>query len=549
MISGYDSNNKGNIIIIELKQWSGNVTSRVEGKDGLVETFLAGCIRETTHPSYQAWSYFSFIRDFNENVQENLINLYPCAYLHNYDPKYKAEIDNEIYSYYVDIAPLYLKGDALKLREFIAKHIKIGDNKQNLYEINSGKIKPSKSLQDSVCKMLKGNDEFIMIDSQKIIFENALQFGLKSHKDNKKRVLIVEGGPGTGKSVLAINLLVKFIDDDLVTQYVSKNSAPRNVYSCKLKGKYRTRQINHLFRGSGSYHNCKSNVFSALLVDEAHRLNEKSGLFKNFGENQIKEIINASKFSLFFIDENQKVDIFDIGSKEEIEKYAKKLGAEVYIYKLDSQFRCNGSNGYLAWLDDVLQIHETANFDSFEMNYDFKIFDDPNKMMKAIKKLNQINNKSRMVAGYCWDWLSEGKNNSLIHDITIGDNFKMSWNLRSSSTWAIDSESIEEIGCIHTCQGLEFDYVGVIIGNDLRYEDGKIITDFTERAKTDQSLKGIKTMAKKNLSKAEEIAENIIKNTYRTLMTRGQKGCYIYCCDKNLEQYLKQRLNIFSKNI
>ncbi|MEA3515522.1 MAG: DUF2075 domain-containing protein, partial [Nanoarchaeota archaeon] len=271
--------------------------------------------------------------------------------------------------------------------------------------------------------------------------------------------------------------------------------------------------------------------------------------FKNFGENQIKEIINASKFSLFFIDENQKVDIFDIGSKEEIEKYAKKLGAEVYIYKLDSQFRCNGSNGYLAWLDDVLQIHETANFDSFEMNYDFKIFDDPNKMMKAIKKLNQINNKSRMVAGYCWDWLSEGKNNSLIHDITIGDNFKMSWNLRSSSTWAIDSESIEEIGCIHTCQGLEFDYVGVIIGNDLRYEDGKIITDFTERAKTDQSLKGIKTMAKKNLSKAEEIAENIIKNTYRTLMTRGQKGCYIYCCDKNLEQYLKQRLNIFSKNI
>jgi DUF2075 family protein len=157
---------------------------------------------------------------------------------------------------------------------------------------------------------------------------------------------------------------------------------------------------------------------------------------------------------------------------------------------------------------------------------------------------NKINNKARLLAGYCWDWIKDGKNKSDVFDITIPEyNFAMSWNLGNSQTWAIDSESVNEIGCIHTAQGLEFDYVGVIIGNDLRYENGKIVTDVTERAKTDQSIKGIYKMARQDFEKAEKVADEIIKNTYRTLMTRGQKGCYIYCTDKKLSDYLKKRLN------
>jgi len=140
--------------------------------------------------------------------------------------------------------------------------------------------------------------------------------------------------------------------------------------------------------------------------------------------------------------------------------------------------------------------------------------------------------------------IKEGKNKSDVFDITIPEcNFAMSWNLGNSQTWAIDPNSVNEIGCIHTAQGLEFDYVGVIIGNDLRYENGKIVTDVTERAKTDQSIKGIYKMFQQDFDKAEKIADEIIKNTYRTLMTRGQKGCYIYCIDKKLSNYLKKRLN------
>ena len=198
----------------------------------------------------------------------------------------------------------------------------------------------------------------------------------------------------------------------------------------------------------------------------------------------------------------------------------------------------------MAWLDDVLEIRQTANNDGFDIDYDIQIMDNPNDVKDKIFELNKINNKARLVAGYCWDWIKDGKNDTNIHDIVIPEyNFEMSWNLGSSSTWAIDPESVNEVGCIHTSQGLEFDYAGVIIGKDLKYENGKIIIDFTERASTDNSLKGIKKMYKENPEKALKLADEIIKNTYRTLMTRGQKGCYIYCEDKLLAEYLKSRIN------
>ncbi|MFW6025014.1 MAG: DNA/RNA helicase domain-containing protein [Candidatus Woesearchaeota archaeon] len=547
MISGYDENHKGNVIIIELKQWDGKTTKRSEKKDGIVETFVGGGIRETTHPSYQAWSYYSFIKDFNLNVQNNQINLQPCAYLHNFEKRYSDELDNKLYAHYVKLAPLYLKGDAKKLKEFIDSQIKKGDNKENLYKINNGKIKPSKSLQERILSMIQGNKEFTLIDSQKIIYEKALHFARKSNEDGKKRVFIVEGGPGTGKSVLAVNLLSQLIQEDMVAQYVSKNRAPREVYKQKLKKGKKVKEINHLFKGAGTYVSTPKNTIPALIVDEAHRLNEKSNFFGK-GENQIMEIINASKFSVFFIDESQRIHIDDIGSKHEIQKFAKKFNAEIHFDNLESQFRCNGSKGYISWLDDVLQIKRTANADGFDIDYDIKLFNDPNKLHEEIRKKNEdLKMDSRVVAGYCWEWDKDGRKNQDKFDIKIGD-FQKSWNLRGGNPWAIDKGSMDEVGCIHTCQGLEFGYVGVIIGKDMRYDDGKIITDYKERASTDRSLFGIKKMFKEDPKLAKELSDELIKNTYRTLMSRGMKGCYIYCCDEGLKKYLEKRIKNISKS-
>lgn len=539
LISGYNEADKGNVVIIELKQW--DKIKSIQGLDALVETYTGNAVRQVVHPSYQAWSYSMLIKDYNESVQKDNIILSPCSYLHNYRRMENDPLDEPQYVLYLEEAPAFTRGEVDKLRAFIKKSIVKGDEKNLLYQIEHGKIKPSKSLQDSLAAMLKGNKEFIMIDEQKVVYEEILNISKKSQKDAKKRVVIVKGGPGTGKTVVAINLLSELTSKDQFCQYVSKNSAPRNVYQKKLKGEIRKSSVDNMFKGSGIYTEAPTNGVDTILVDEAHRLNEKSGMFQNMGENQIKEIINAAKCSVFFIDESQRVTINDIGSIEEIEHWANELGAEIYFQELVSQFRCNGSDGYLAWLDDVLDIRKTANNDMKDVDYDIKIMDSPKEMQHLIIEKNRSTNRARILAGYCWNWVQMGKNDSSVHDIKIND-FEMSWNLGNSTTFAIDETSVNEAGCIHTSQGLEFDYVGVIIGEDMRYENGRVVTDFTKRASTDQSLKGIKSMYKKDPRKACEVADEIIKNTYRTLMTRGMKGCYVYCVDQQLSQYLKERL-------
>lgn len=535
IVCGEDGEHRESAVVIELKQWQH--VEKVKSKDAIVKTQLQGRLTETSHPSYQAWSYVSLIEDYNEDVRKYRIHLQPCAYLHNYRLHEQDDLTDSCYEYYMEKAPVFTRGDTDKLASFISKYIKKG-NPDVLYHIDNGRIIPSKSLQDSLSSMLKGNQEFTLIDEQKVIFEKALEIAKKD--TNRKKVYIIHGGPGTGKSVLAINLLVAILNLSQNVMYITKNSAPREVYRKKLtEGKYRKAYVDNLFKGSGSFTESEDDDFDCLIVDEAHRLNEKSGMFQNLGENQVKEIIHASKTSIFFVDDFQMVTTKDIGSTNEIKKWCKFFDAEVYEDTLLSQFRCNGSDSYLSWIDNVLEIN-TEGTDEFDWDYDIRICDTPQEVYDLILEKNKLNNKSRMVAGYCWNWISEGKNNTDVHDIEIGD-FGMSWNLGSSSTWAIDPESVHEIGCIHTCQGLEFDYVGVIVGEDLRYDDG-IITDFTKRARTDQSIKGLKGMYKKDKEKAEAIADCIIKNTYRTLLTRGQKGCYIYCVDEKLKEYLKERL-------
>ena len=538
IISGLDENNKSNVIIIELKQWQ---TIKPLNEQTIVSTFVGGKERITVHPSYQAYTYSKMIEEFNEDVRIENIKLFPCAFLHNFPNSQKELIENENYRFFVEKAPVFLQSDIKKLREFISTYVKKGDQGKTLYKIDNGKIKPSKSLQDSLAKMLRGNKEFLLIDEQEVAYRKILEFFNESNMLDNKTTIIIEGGPGTGKTVIAINILSNLLSKKFNVAYVTKNAAPRNVFFSKLQGdNFKMSYVKNLFLSSGTFINSKENDYDCLLVDEAHRLNEKSGIYSNLGENQIKEIINASKISVFFIDEKQKVTAKDAGTIDSILYWAKKLNANV-IYdestKLVSQFRCNGSDGYLAFLDNLLEIKETANYDIKDLDYDFKVFDSPTELREELRSKNEKNNKSRLVAGYCYNWVS--KKNKELYDIILEDGFQAKWNLSEDTTYAISKNSFDQIGCIHTVQGIEFEYVGVIIGKDLTYNGSRVVTDSKARAKTDQSLKGAS-----KYENPEQIKDEIIRNTYKTLMTRGQKGCYIYCEDKELSKYIKRVINL-----
>jgi hypothetical protein len=402
IIIGEDVNAQTKVVIVELKQWS---ASRRSDKDAIIWAHRGGRTgeREGTHPSYQAWSYAAFLQDFNAAVQDGGMTLQPCAYLHNH-PR-DGQIDHAHYRDHLDRAPLFLRPDCAKLQAFICEHVRYGDRRNALYAIEHGHIRPSKMLVDCVAGLLQGKSEFVLLDDQKVVHETILQADARTNE--RKQVVIVQGGPGTGKSVIAINLLGALIARKRNVRYVSKNAAPRAVYEAKLTGSFTKSRISNLFSGSGAFVNDAADSYDTLIVDEAHRLNEKSGLYRNLGDNQVKELIRSARCTVFFVDDDQRVTLLDIGHTEELRRHARALGAEVTELELSSQFRCNGSDGYLAWLDNTLEIRATANPMLDRADYDFRVFDDPAEMHALIALKNQSNNRSRVVAGYCWKWPSK----------------------------------------------------------------------------------------------------------------------------------------------
>ncbi|MFH2117292.1 MAG: DUF2075 domain-containing protein [Bacillota bacterium] len=532
-----------NIIIIELKQWM-NAKKISDTKEHSIEAFTGGTKRLVAHPSYQAYSYAVLIRNTSEVVQNNNISIVPCAYLHNYLVENKDQLINETYQKWLNEAPLFISNEYYDLQQFISKYIKHKANDGSLlYKIDHGRLKPSKALQDAIVSMMKGNKEFLLIDDQIIAYDICCDIMDKCKKDGHKRTIIIQGGPGTGKSVLALNLMKRFVDQELMANYVTKNSAPRKAF-LELISKSdldKKAMIKSLFRSPFGLSSIPKNKYDCLIVDEAHRLVEK--MYGDWqGNNQIAECINSSLLSIFLIDEDQQITTKDIGSIEGILKYAEEYNSEVYFGEdliLRSQFRCNGSDTYIQFINKILQISDPADVHLYDLNYDIKVFDNPNKLRDELREINQSEkhfNKVRMVAGYCYPWNIKN-NRNFDYDIALEDGFKAKWNLPNDPLFAINLESFEQVGCIHTTQGLEFDYVGVIIGKDLQFDklEGKIFTDKLQIDKDDRTS-GIRSTNNK-------IAEKLIKNTYKTLMTRGQKGCYIYCEDKNLRDYIKKILN------
>ena len=532
IISGYDENKKPVIILVELKQWE--YVYDVRDRDAVVKTLIGSKEINSLHPSYQVLSYKELMQNYNVNIDINKVNIIPLVYLHNYDLRSDDDILNKKFAPYYKKALMFGKNDIDELKSYIHDNVKFGDNLEVMQMIDNSEIKPTKKLLDVIGNVLETKKEFLLLDEQKVIMEEISKYAYMSFTDNKKRVMIIKGGPGTGKSVLAINALGELLSIGLMGAYVSKNMAPRAVYKTMVLNGDKKISINELFKGSGFFFRDKCNKYDFLLIDEAHRLQEKSGLHNNIGENQIKEIINAARLSVFFVDEKQIVTLKDIGRISKIKDWAKFYEALVIEMELNSQFRCNGSDNYLDFIDKLLYNKREKNC----FNFDFQVMDSPHDLRELVIEKN-TNNNARLVAGFCWTRNGKNADNQDYLDIKI-DDFGMSWNLKHGEPFAIRENAINEIGCIHNVQGLEFDYIGVIIGPDLKYREGKIITDCKERASTEKSLYGLYVLMKKDKTYYQNLADTIIRNTYRVLLTRGIKGCYVYSVDKELQKYLKK---------
>lgn len=544
LIYGLNGDNDQSLVIIELKQWSSVQPS------GLPNYVLTngggGIIDDHQHPSYQARRYKSALEDFNKYIQENGVTVKACSFLHNMNNSYHQLLDDIKVYPFIDECPAFLEDDIRKLGDFISRYVRRPCTPHNdfLYEIDRSEIVPSRQFANMVATCLQGNSLFSLDDGQSHAVSKIVQTVTDAIYYNEKKVIIIKGGPGTGKSVVALNAIGQLMNlrnpKGCTSFYVTANAAPRTLYGQQLAGSnYTKARVREIFKYPTSFKDATPNEVDCLIMDEAHRLFDwKGGTGLKSGFRMINQLIKAAKVSVFFIDEEQEVTTNDAATIEIIRQKAREEHARVIEgddLELTSEFRCLGGMAYIDMVKEILGYRERSAVKKTLSQYEFRVFDTASEMREAIRKRNLECGQARMVAGYDYEWVSKSNFNGNDFDIILdGGAFKAKWNMSKGGdySWLGDKSSVEEVGCIHTAQGLDMSYCGVIIGKDLRYENGKLVFDQTKIAKSDHSS-GIRSCPD------PEKAKRLIRNTYGVLLTRGIHGTYVYCEDPKLRDYIR----------
>jgi DUF2075 family protein len=535
IIFGKDDNNVDNVVIVELKQWS-----KVEpcDIDDNIITWIGGKRVMQAHPSFQVQGYHNYMKDFITLFEEDPnVELSSCVYCHNY-PRDGVLLSRQ-YAEILHDFPVFTKEDFKEIGHYLKTRLKAGSGLDLFNRFRNADIKPSKKLINHAREMINGQKAFHLLDDQVTANNAIIDRAKKCVKAKGKSVIIIQGGPGTGKSVIALNAIAELLDRGL-TVYHATGSKSFTTTLRKVVG----HRADKLFRYFNSFKEKKysENAIDVLICDEAHRIRKTSNdryTRRQYRSEipQIDELIRAAKVSIFFIDDFQVVKPEEIGSSNLIRKTAINLDADIYEFQLKTQFRCSGSDGYLNWIDNTLGIRETANrILTADDKMDFRIFDSPHKLLAATKAINEVKpNSARMVAGFCWPWSNPNPNGTLVEDVVIGD-FKMTWEGKDNRIlakgippwylWAFDPNGVNQCGCIYTVQGFEFDYIGVIFGNDLMYDNKQKAWVAKRENSYDPNFRGIDFM-------------QYAKSVYRVLLTRGMRGCYVYFVDKGTERFFK----------
>ena len=579
MIYGTGDDNSENVIHIELKQWSNKTVGLAESDGNFttdestsrqqddvifnVEAFTGHANRIVAHPSQQVKGYQGYLSNFIEVFSNHEVELTGLAYCYNYtknDASKPSCLFDEKYATLLEQFPTYAKDQFDDLTGKLTRLLRKGAGISIFNKVMQSPIRPSKKLLNEVSTMIESGDisAFSLIEDQIVarnIIINKIREMRANSSRNKKNVIIVNGGPGTGKTVIALHILAELAKlsnngNGLNVHYATKSKPLLEGVRAQLSTPSRM-----LFSNVTSFVPSSSdeNSVDVLLVDEAHRIQKNANNQYTKAENrtdlsQIDTIIRAAKITVFFIDDRQAIRGVEIGSASMIREAAERWNASVEECELKSQFRCNGSDNYLNWLEQVLYNKQvTSHFDTED--FDLRIMDSPQQVYESLVEQNNVPGQTaRLMAGFCWPWSTNVVNGDLVKDVKIGT-FAMPWetndkvdrrSLRVSYPrwyeWAYKPEGIKQVGCIYTSQGYEFDYAGVIIGPDLKYDpvEDKIITD--KSACKDPVLK-------RTQKEATMTFDDYVRNIYRVLMSRGMKGCYLYVCDKELRKYLKELIN------
>jgi len=494
------------------------------------------------HPSEQADHYREYLSDNATVFASGDFQLSACSLLHNaernrvqalYDPQFSALLAR---------SPLFTSEDFAGFKQFLVDKVGHGGGYEALEKVRKTKWEPAKKLLAHIAQVIDGEPIYTLLEHQRVAYLKVLGSALK-HQSDKHKVFIIKGGPGTGKSVVAMNLLAAIASKDLRVQYVTGSKS----FTETLRKQVGRRGAN-LFKYTHNF--VEQPNLDALIIDEAHRIRVSSNQRftprdKRSNRTQIDELITAAQISVFFIDEKQIVRPHETGSIALIRAAAQRIGADVEELELSSQFRCGGSDDYIRWVADLLQLDGPGEPNVWDSSREFEVrmHATPAELERAIRSANRDGCTARISAGFCWTWSKPKQDGTLVSDSRVGD-WAMPWNAKSdarqldksvpkSDFWATDPRGINQIGCIYTAQGFEYDFAGVIWGTDLVVRDGRWVGQPKESK--DIALK-------RSATSGVLTFDDLVKNTYRVLLTRGIRGCHLCIIDDETREYIASRI-------
>ncbi|SRR6266571_2344423 len=532
---GRSTRREPHVVLVELKQWDRAQPS--EFPDNVV---IGG--KEFLHPSVQVANYAAYLRDSHSAFTEDGFTLTSCAFLHDMPQSAATTLRGDAYRAVVAEAALFVRGEESELRDMLTQALAGGEGVSLLPQVVTGRYSPSKRLIEGVARSLRGSPVWTLLDEQRVAFNMVRGLIETTARTSRKAVVLVMGGPGTGKSVIAVHLLVSLSQSDgyRVCHATGSKAFTTNLRAIGPRGGRALFQYFNNFR----HRTTPANAVDVLLCDEAHRIRKTSN--DRFTKkalrseiSQVRELIRAAHVSVFLLDEHQNVRPGEIGTVTEIREGATEEGAVVYKVDLNGQFRCNGCSAYIEWVDALLSDEPTPAGAWLEAkDYDFRVFDSPSALEMAVQGKVAGGATGRLIAGFCWPWSDPREDNSLADDVRIGS-WRRPWNEKSREQtrsggaspppdrhpyflWANQPERIREIGCIYSAQGFEFDYCGVILGGDLVWGGSGGWVASKLQSEDPAIRKGGMDIAQ---------IKALLRQTYRVLLTRGMKGTFVYSTD------------------
>lgn len=570
LLTGRSEPGRDSAVVVELKQWSAFSQSH------LPEHVHAGG-RQELHPSIQVRGYVETLRHFHSAFTDRDVEdfeLGGCVFMHNMkrtSSHARVLRDGNLFGSAPQDYPVFFTDEQLVLERWLARRLAAGSGRDAADRIKKGVARPSPRLLDHLVDTVQGTYEWRLLDEQRTVYWSIRQAVQVANETNTRRVIVVRGGPGTGKSVLAIQLLADAARQHWIVAHATGSKAFQTVLQARtldfseamLKRIHNAQLKKHLpvdelfttFAEVAKLGTTDEARFELVVCDEAHRLWEHrrmkypNGTIKWLTEtSMIEELIRASRVTAFFLDDNQSVRSGEIGRSDRILETAAGLGIEVQSFDLSAQFRCAGSESYIAWVEHLFG-HRAVNDLEWRIQdtYTVKVWSSMPALDAHLRGLLAEGARVRLIAGYCWKWSKPDANGTLPKDLTDKrfGGWSGSWIAKTGqfleprenryNRWANDPEAYDEVGSIYSAQGFEFDHVGVIWAEDLVWRGGK----WVHQIKNNRD-----GVFKKELKEDGSDTVEKLLNVYRVLLTRGMRSTHLFILDDETRAHVERCLSV-----